>query len=104
MVKFIEIPILLQQNDPNDPTDYDSLDIDPGYEKVFEEALLNVSDVQRVNRSGMKEYETVIWTYDGGHYHTSLPYEQVRELIEGCCGKIPTHQSTLVHDKKDEVV
>lgn len=86
--KFIEIPIFLMDNSPDD-VDYESLGIEQEGETIEEVCLLNVSDVQRVNRATAQEYETVIWTYDGGSYHTSLDYDHVRALIEACYGRIP---------------
>jgi len=79
---FIEIPILLAQNDPNDDTDYHELGLkEPDYPISPETCLINVKDIQRVNRSNMDDYKTVLWTFDGGSYHTTLDYDTVKEMI-----------------------
>lgn len=79
---FIEIPILLQKNDPDDETDYEDLGIaSPDYPIEEEVCLLNTRDIQRVNLSGQGPGVTVLWMFDGGAYHTTLEYEQVKKKI-----------------------
>lgn len=83
---FIEIPIFLEDNDPDDSTDYDKLGLEkPEYELQEEKVLLNIRDLQRVNESGSNEYNTCLWTFDGTCYHTKMIYEDVKALIMSKC-------------------
>lgn len=82
MTKFIEIPVILLDNDPDDDTDYEALNIKPDHEKEVVPILLNVDGIDRVNPSIRGDYKTVIWVLGNSTpYQTPLDYDEVKKLI-----------------------
>lgn len=77
---FIEIEVLLKENDP-DGIDYEALDIDPDHEESFEQILLNVDDIQRINRTDWKGCNTVLWDFSDKTYYTKCSYQELKEKL-----------------------
>lgn len=80
MARFIEIPVLLIDEDG---IDYEGLGINPPDaepEEVY--ALLNTSLIERVNPADQEDHKTAIWmSGKEGPYQTRLEYEEVKRLI-----------------------
>lgn len=82
---FIELPLTLIKNDPNDETDWEKLEEmglePPEYPEVIMDTLLNVDWIFRINPSE-EEGGCTLWMDSGLAFHTPISFAEIKKKLK----------------------